>query len=241
MKNKNCPDIDQDGQPSTFSASATAQLIDYSDKKLPFKLYTWTPAQPLKLPTSSDDRNKDHTFWGFVYEGSTFLESPANTYTLETGQYFSICDGIVLSGGRGLVVDSIGYKGLNHIGGPIESSGRLKYLNNSTDTLLISPARKGEPCLNVLYFPPNTDQLLHYHPSARIGMLAWGNGTYLNTLGSFELQAGQMFFTRPNECHKFQTGPKEPMTLVIYHPDSLVGPTDEHHAMLDGTIVVQEV
>lgn len=240
MNTKNCPEIEHDGQPSTFSIDETKQLVDYSDKNLPFKLYAWTPSQPLKLPDQSNGRPSPHTLWGFIYEGTTVLESTHNTYALKTGQYFSICDAVLLSGGHGFVVDSIGYKGLNHIGGPIEASGRLKYLNNSTDTLLISPVRKGEPCLNVLYFPPNTDQQLHYHPSARIGMLAWGSGTYLNLAGSYRMTAGQLFFTRPNECHKFQTGPSEPMTLVIFHPDSLVGPTDEHHAMLDGTIVIDD-
>ncbi len=230
-----------DHQPSTFSIVETKQLVDSSDSRLPFRLYAWVPSQPLKLPENLNDRSTARTFWGFIYEGSTLIETADNSYALKAGQYFSICDAITISGGGGFVVESIGYKGLNHIGGPIESSGRLKYLNGATDTLLISPVRKGEPCLNALYFAPNTNQVLHYHPSARIGMLVGGSGRYQNSVSSHAMVPGQMFYTRPNECHKFQSGPSEPMTLVIYHPDSSVGPTDEHHAMLEGTIVVVDV
>ena len=47
-----------------------------------------------------------------------------------------------------------GYQGLDLVG-KVEPTGRLAYIDGCTDTLLISPPRKGDACLNHLHFPKN--------------------------------------------------------------------------------------
>jgi hypothetical protein len=42
------------------------------------------------------------------------------------------------------------------IGGPIEETGRLRYIDGRTDSLLIPPVLRGDACLNLLHIPPGT-------------------------------------------------------------------------------------
>ena len=73
-------------------------------------------------------------------------------------------------GSAGLVISCPGYTGLFHLGGPLEREGRLRYIDGCSDTLLVSPPRRGDPCLNHLHGPPGTRQSPHTHPSARVGV-----------------------------------------------------------------------
>jgi hypothetical protein len=65
------------------------------------------------------------------------------------------------------------------LGGPCESSGRLRYINGCSDTLLASPVIRGQACMNHLHFPPNTDQSFHTHPLWRVGVVLRGEGECL--------------------------------------------------------------
>ena len=63
-----------------------------------------------------------------------------------------------------------------HLGFLEEGEGRLKYIDGCTDSLLISPVKRGMPCLNHLHFPKHTEQTFHTHPSYRAGIVAYGSG-----------------------------------------------------------------
>jgi hypothetical protein len=45
-----------------------------------------------------------------------------------------------------------------------------------------------------------------------------------------------MFCLEEHELHKFKTENSE-MKLVVYHPDSDWGPTDQNHTMLNRTYI----
>lgn len=67
--------------------------------------------------------------------------------------------------------------GLSLLGGPVEHKGRLRYIDQCSDTALIQPVRRGNPCLNLLYFPAGVYQTAHTHPSDRLGLVPSGRGT----------------------------------------------------------------
>jgi quercetin dioxygenase-like cupin family protein len=155
--------------------------------------------------------------------------------------FFRVPKGLNLCGkGQAMIVLKKNYTGITTIGGPIEETGRLKYIDGCTDTLLISPLKKGDPCLNALYFPPNTRQTLHTHPSLRAGMVISGSGfciSYLdNTVISNRLHPGQLFVIPADCLHAFQTT-TESLIIIAFHPDSDTGPTDIDHPMINRTIV----
>ena len=90
--------------------------------------------------------------------------------------YFVVPADFKVEGGSGIIISSIGHKGLFQLGEPFEEKGRLKYIDGCSDTLSISPLKKGEPCFNHLHFPRIVSQTMHRHPSDRIGIIARGNG-----------------------------------------------------------------
>src|SRR4029453_8301352 len=103
----------------------------------------------------------------------------------------------------------LGYRGVFMIGGPIESSGRLRYIDGCTDSLLIPPQLAGDPCLNVLYFPPDVSQKEHTHPSVRLGLIVRGSGECCTRDRTYPLSSGQPFIIQPNGLHRFRTTKKE--------------------------------
>lgn len=149
--------------------------------------------------------------------------------------------------GFAVVVSS--YRGMRAVGGPIEETGRLKYIDGCTDSLLIPPVKLGDPCLNLLHFPKGIAQSMHTHPSVRIGMVVRGRGMCITPFGEAPLWPGMIFVIHPADgktatgvdgqqhpvgAHCFHTTDSE-MAIVAFHPDSLTGPTDEDHPMLAAT------
>ena len=119
----------------------------------------------------------DATCYGMVTAGRVVLDDPgAGRFELRQGMFFALPEGGSVQGGAGLVIALSGYHGLRQIGGPLEAVGRLRYIDGCSDTLLISPPRLGESCLNHLHIPPQTDQTPHTHPSVRIGVIMGGTG-----------------------------------------------------------------
>lgn len=160
---------------------------------------------------------------------------PAGFFAVVPGD----CD---ISGGRGIIITRREYEGLFQIGGPVEDQGRLKYIDGCTDTLLASPPRKGDPCLNLLYFPAGIDQTAHVHPSVRCGLVLSGRGqvVYHDAQGQEveeDLISGKTWIIHTNGWHKFRTPYGVEMRVLAYHPDSDFGPDDEEHPMLNRTIV----
>jgi hypothetical protein len=175
----------------------------------------------------------DHTF-GLVMSGQPELESPdRGRFSLPSGMYFSVPGKFSLSGTADVALfRRSGYRGLFLIGGPVESRGRLCYINDASTTLICPPPRNGDPCLNLLTFPPNILQSAHIHPTVRLGAVIGGSGECV--LGKDErikLRPGLVFQIEAGLVHSFSSG-EHGLSVVAYHPDSEGGPTDSNHPML---------
>jgi hypothetical protein len=179
---------------------------------------------------------KGATHFGFVHEGPAALSCPAGTFSLQAGMYFAVPAALSLSGGSGLLIAQTGQHGFFHLGGPIEGRGRLRYLDGCTDSLLIPPVLRGDPCLNLLHLPPHTRQTPHTHPSLRAGLVVRGTGHCLLPGLRVPLAAGQAFAICAGGLHCFHTADSE-LLVVAFHPDSDFGPTDQDHPMLNRTFV----
>lgn len=174
------------------------------------------------------------TAYGFA-TAATRLVTPSGMFSLSAGMYFA-SPGPLKVHGRGLVVMRFSYRGLFVIGGPIEERGRLRYIDGCSDTLLIGPPRRGDPCLNHLHFPAGIKQTMHTHPSVRIGVVASGHGECVTPAGVFNLVPGLLWFLPENAEHCFYTYDST-MDVIAWHPDTDTGPSDEDHPMLNRTIV----
>jgi len=141
--------------------------------------------------------------------------------------------------GKGKVVIStiLNYKGIFTIFGSIEEKGRIKYIDGCSSTVLINPLRKGDPCLNFLYVPPGISQTYHQHPSLRVGVVLSGEGTCQVDEGNFPMLEGTVFCLPEQKMHSFRSSCETSLRIAIYHPDSIVGPTDDCHTMLNNTFV----
>ncbi len=127
-----------------------------------------------------------------------------------------------------------GFRGQGLVGGPIEASGRLCYIDNCSDSLLVYPPRRGDPSLNHLSFPAGVRQSFHIHPSIRLGVVARGAGFACLTDQEIPLTAGTLFCIEERELHRFRTEDQR-LDVIAFHPDGDWGPTDQDHPMLNRT------
>ena len=177
------------------------------------------------------------THYFYCFRGPVALEAPAGVFPLSSGMYGSLnAAGALFGGGAGLVVSRRGYRGMFQLGGPIEKTGRLRYIDGCTDSLLVGPVVRGDPCLNHLHIPPKTRQTAHTHPSLRVGMIVRGLGSCVTPDAEYPLEPGLVFVIEPNQLHSFVTE-AHPLDVVVYHPDSDTGPTHEDHPMVNRTII----
>lgn len=208
---------------------ANGLLFDYQENEYPTRLHAWTETSDFHAPAS--------TFYGYVFEGPAQVEAGGNVYHLQARQYFCFSDRVKVSGGRGIVIERVGFRGMNSLGGPVEDWGRLKYIDGCTDSLLVPPVKMGDPCLNALFFPENIDQTAHTHPTMRVGMVIEGSGSCVTPGATYDLVPGKIFIIHPEGTHRFRTRAGAKLTVVAYHPDSDFGPQDEDHPMINRTIV----
>lgn len=179
------------------------------------------------------------TAYGMVTVGQAELcDAETGPFALSTGMFFVLPDGGVVRGGRGLAITVPGYRGLRQMGGPLETAGRLRYIDGCSDTLLICPPRLGDPCLNHLHIPPHTDQTPHTHPSARIGVILQGTGECRTPDGAYPLHPGIGWYIPTGCLHSFFTR-DEALDVVAWHPDSDFGPRDDDHPMINRTVIPQ--
>jgi hypothetical protein len=217
-------------------------LADLSLDKHPTKVYGWGySGQKLEI-------QDECTYFGVVVNGTTTLTIDSfgklQEFLLTSGMYFSVPNNIRIYGGCGLIVSRLNYRGVFMIGGPIEEKGRLLYINGCSDSLLIPPVIKGDPCLNFLHFPEKINQTRHTHPSLRVGIVARGRGRCVvptNDDGSgsdidIPLIAGHIFIIPTDGHHSFFTD-NSLMDVIAYHPDSDTGLTHSDHPMINRTIV----
>lgn len=207
----------------------------------PDNFYAWNETDPLQLRG---------TVYGYVISGPTSVVDLEGVMTLRSGMYFSSAGPLTIAGGRGIAIRRLDHFGMRLFGGPVEGQGRLKYIDGCTDSLLIPPVKCGDPCLNLLQFPPGIDQTAHTHPSNRIGMILSGQGEchawqsdvrsrtiYDDVPIRYPLRARDLFCIHAEGKHKFRTYEGQEMRVLAYHPDSDYGPTDEDHPMLNRTII----
>jgi quercetin dioxygenase-like cupin family protein len=176
------------------------------------------------------------THYGYVLDGEAHLTCRSGVFRLQRGMYFAVPGEASIQGGLGLLASRLHYTGLFALGGPIEESGRLCYIDGCSDSVLIGPAVLGDPCLNMLYIPAGIDQTAHTHPTVRVGIIAAGEGVCETPHGTVSLAAGRMFILPPDTIHSFHTRDSF-LRIVVYHPDSDQGPTHDDHPMLNRTYV----
>jgi len=210
--------------------------LHHVDREFPTDLGSWVDRGTRLLPTECD------TMYGYVHKGAALLTLRGGpTMMLLPGMYFAAPGPVSVQGMmedcEGMIAVRRNYRGVLHVGGPVETKGRLRYIDGCTDSLLIGPQRRGEPCLNLLQFPPGIDQTMHTHPSARAGIVASGRGRCVTPKGDTDLVPGMVFCIHTDGAHKFQTPYKVEMRVIAFHPDSDFGPTDEDHPMLNRTLV----
>jgi hypothetical protein len=188
-------------------------------------------SEELKLAANSSH------YFGFALEGASEIK-PAGlpAFPLAEHMYFSSPAPLLLkAGGKVVVWERIGYKGMFLVGGPTETHGRLSYIDHCTTTMLAPPPRVPDPVLNFLYFPPDINQTPHYHPTVRLGVVFGGSGFCVRPGQSDQaLGPGTVFRLEEKVVHSFRSGPGG-LSLIAYHPESDTGPTDESHPMLNRT------
>lgn len=218
-------------------------LADFSKDEYPTQLYGWGYTEDtLNLKSEG-------SYFGFVVDGQTDITSHHAgfelVFTLAKGMYFCVPAGpLSIRGGCGIAIASLNYRGMFMVGGPIEEKGRLRYMDGCSDSLLIPPTIKGDPCLNHLHFPPGISQTRHTHPSIRIGVVTSGEGhcevpeNEDGTGAAIEipLTPGQIFIIPPEGHHSFFTKDNT-LDIVAFHPDSDIGPTHDDHPMVNRTYV----
>ena len=179
------------------------------------------------------------THFGFCLGGRLRLSVAGSCFEITEGMYFS-CPGSgqveSLEGGEGFVVSALEYEGFFQLGGPVEEKGRLRYIDGCTDSLLLSPVVKGDPCLNLLHIPSATEQTQHTHPSFRIGVILSGTGQCVTPEGRIALYPGLLFHIPADGLHSFHTE-GEALRVLAYHPESDFGPTHENHPMVNKTLI----
>ena len=157
-------------------------------------------------------------------------------YPLPPGGFAVVPGEVCVVGGAGLWVHCPDYRGLFVLGGPVEPSGRLRYIDGCSDTVLVAPLVRGDPCLNFLHIPPGVVQTDHQHPSLRAGLVLRGDGVCVaDGDARMPLCAGTVFVLEAGTVHRFESG-SSPLDIVAWHPDSDFGPTDEDHPMLNRTL-----
>lgn len=194
------------------------------------------------------DFKEGETVFGFNFQGSTLLidHRTGLGYELAPGAYFSAPYGCAIESlelddpahieARGIAIVIPGYRGMFMVGGPIEETGRLRYIDSCTDSLLIPPVKLGDPCLNHLHFPPGIVQTAHTHPSVRLGIVTQGRGRCWTPDAEVDLEPGKLWCINTGGHHRFETA-GETLDVIAYHPDSDYGPQDEDHPMINRTLV----
>lgn len=195
-------------------------------------MYPCTVVRSGKITDKTLLNTKDSTIYGYAYKDSMIGDRP-----IKADQYFSLPtkNNLIVSGDVFLVIRK-GFFGQSLVGDIQHGHGRLSYIDGCSDSILVYPPRMGDPNLNYLYFPENTKQTTHNHPSVRIGTVIKGSGiAYSKKSGINYLNEGDVFIIHEKILHHFETR-LDSMEIVVYHPDTDFGPTDDVHPMINRTL-----
>lgn len=188
------------------------------------------------------DLKPDATLYGFSMSKDITIGDPFrrtipiyHAFSLPIhGRRFSNKESTTVEG-NGLCIIKHGYIGQD-TNTRFEDKGRLSYIDGCTDSVLVYPPRKGDPCLNSLHFPAGIEQTMHTHPTSRVGLIVGGFGVADLGYKTVDLKLGDAFIIPANCKHRFKT--KESyMNVVAWHPDSDWGPEDHNHPMLNRTFL----
>lgn len=114
----------------------------------------------------SIDLRADSSLFITVLDGEMAIDNGGLKASLAVCCYGAFPGGTQISGtGNAVIVSSVNYKCMALFGGPLEIDGRLRYVDGCTNSLLLAPPVKGEPCLNFLNLPTGTHQTPHTHPT----------------------------------------------------------------------------
>ena len=212
-------------QVKAFEAGLT---LDYIQTMYPSRLICIERETNLDRPGSQ--------YFGYVAKGNVKIQRPGlEPIPLSQGMYFTAPSELKVQAQGALVVwERLGYQGLFMVGGPVESSGRLTYIDNCSTTMIAPPARALDPVLNLLCFPKKTQQTMHIHPTIRLGYVSEGQGEFITPGKTMELREGLVFAIPEKTPHCFHTQDST-MSVIAYHAESHIGPTDEQHPMLNQT------
>lgn len=195
-----------------------------------------------------------YTHFGVVISGSAVISySSIPPREIHAGEYFCIRDdsfslSVEFPTSKCLVFSIKGYDGMNSVGGPLQSYARYKYLGGGFNSVLVHPVKAGDPALHHLLMPANTDQSkdilpngkesgFHTHPSLRVGIILSGSGEcVVPGLAPVKLSKGKVFIIPTNCKHYFRTS-LEDLHIIVFHPDSESGMTDENNLMRGNTFV----
>ena len=192
--------------------------------------------------------NAANSVFGFVLTGQIrIFDENSIKQVVNENRWFAAnsVDNIVVDNADGLLIEMNDYKPPLAIG-EVEPNGRLKYIDGAFNNLLMSPPKKGDPCLNALYMAGKIDQTPHTHPSTRIGMILRGEvivriwdseGEGAGITDVLLLKKGDAWFMEKDTVHSFHTEANDDMALFAFHPDSDFGPTDEEAPMINRTII----
>lgn len=218
---------------STFQISPYSNDVQFDLTHLPYPSILRCHNQK-----ASNFNDKSSTHFGFVLAGKVNLQTThLKSIELTQGCYFTVGDDLKIIGdGKVVVFSRLGYIGLTQFGGPIESFGRLMYIDTCSTTILSHPPRMGDPCLHQLLFPPKLVQTPHIHPTKRFGVVSSGSGYCHMQDQKFELNKGDVFVIPRATLHGFESL-NHGLEVISYHPDSNVGPTDEMHPMKSATYI----
>lgn len=217
-------------------------FLDLSQNRFPTRMYLW---DKNRLNTTSAflylNPHTNAAYYGFAISGCTLFRFAETSIGLKSGAYFAVHGFSLNAGegfrGQGIVVEIQNNACLEMVGGPIEGKGRIPYTNGCTDTVLISPPKKGDACLNLLHIPPGVKRAAeHTHPSLRVGYIVRGGCICHTENGDLLLKSGMCFYILENTKHAFETTESE-MLAVAWHPDSDFGPTRDDRPMLNRTII----
>ena len=204
---------------------------EHDDGKFRTVILGFTPGCRVELPAG-------YTHFGVVVDGELVLRYGDRERRLFMGDFFSVIGpGTIIGDGAGMASAAPTYRGINMCGGPMESTGRLRYIDGCSDTLLVPPVRKGDPCLNHLHFPEWITQTPHTHPSVRTGLIYRGAGECIVPgRPPLPLRPGSAFIIPTDAVHSFNTY-ESTMDVIAFHPDSDTGMTDDDHPMVNRTMV----
>ncbi len=212
------------------------QLFDKSDSMSPCRMTGYHGEK-------KDFNNISSSFYLIVLSGEISLSYKSMKFNNLPSLSFAVCPGEVSISGQGqaIIIEKFGYRGLFQLGLIEESKGRLCYIDNASSTLLVAPARLGDPCLNLLTFPGGVIQSSHIHPTVRFGAIIWGSGECLwgPEQKQIKLTPGVTFCIPETQIHSFNSF-SEGLGIVAFHPDSDVGPTDFSHPMLNRTYLIKK-